>query len=271
MGLSRRVVATVCVSLLVSAPVLAQPTAQQKQAAGDLTKQAITKSNAGDHEKAVELYLQAYAIVPLPVLLTNVATEYQKLKKPVESLKYFCMYLKEDPTGQNASYATAQAKLLQFEAGNKDVTDETVCDPPKPKPEEVEPVAPVQQPPPPETKVERTDGGGTLRVAGIGLGVAGLASLGVGIYFGLKAKDISDQITNHPKTEEWPAEIQELEEEGQAHENKQIIFMVAGGAVLVTGIALYVVGRSKKSSGESVTLVPTATQQSAGLALTGGF
>jgi hypothetical protein len=268
-GLSRRVVATVCVSLLMAAPVLAQPTAQQKQAAGDLTKQAIAKSNAGDHDKAVELYLQAYAIVPLPVLLTNVATEYQKSKKPVEALKYFCMYLKEDPTGQNASYATAQAKLLQFEAGNKDVTDATVCDPPKPKPEAVEPVAQPPQPPPP--RVESKDAGGTLRIAGIGLGAAGLVSLGVGIYFGFQAKDISDQITNHPKTEEWPAKIQDLEEEGQAHENKQIIFMIAGGAVLATGVALYFIGRSKKRGGEQVTLVPTASRESAGLALSGGF
>lgn len=265
MGLSRRIVASV--TLLAATPALAQPTAQQKQAAGDLTRQAITRSNAGDHDKAVELYLQAYAIVPLPVLLTNVATEYQKSKKPVEALKYFCMYLKEDPAGQNVSYATAQAKSIQIEQGNKDVTDETVCEPAKPK--EPEPVA--VQPPPVEPPKASTDGGGGLRIAGLGLGAAGLVGLGVGIYFGFKAKDISDEITNHPMNEEWPEDIQDLEDRGAAHEKKQIIFMIAGGAVLATGVALYFIGRSKKSGAERVTLVPTATPEAAGIAFTGGF
>src|SRR5688572_13065629 len=136
MGIPRRIVAAVMVSLLVATPLYAQPpapTPQQKQAAGDLTKQAIAKSQAGEHEKSIELYLAAFEIVPLPVLLSNVGAEYQKLKKPVEALKYFCMYLEKDPTGQSATFARAQAKLIQIEQGNKDVTDETVCDPPKPK------------------------------------------------------------------------------------------------------------------------------------------
>lgn len=269
MGLPRRIVAALCVSVLVASPLYAQapaPTPQQKQAAGDLTKQAIAKSQAGEHEKAIELYLQAFAIVPLPVLLNNIATDYQKLKKPVEALKYFCMYLEKDPTGQSASYATAQAKLIQLEQGNKDVTDATVCDPPKPAPEPI-----VVQPPIPEKKPEPADRGKGMRIAGLAVGGAGLVGLGVGIFFGFKAKDISDQISNHPKTEMWPDEIQKLEDDGQAYENKQIVLMIAGGALAATGIALYFIGRSRKGDAEQVTLVPTATPESAGLAITGGF
>lgn len=273
MGIPRRIVAALCVSVLVATPVFAQPppapTPAQKQAAGDLTKQAIAKSQANDHEKAVELYLQAFEIVPLPVLLSNVATEYQKMKKPVEALKYFCMYLEKDPTGPSASYATAQAKLIQIDQGNKEVTDATVCEPAKPKEEPI-----VVAPPPVETPVATTtpaDRGKGLRIAGFVAGGAGLVSLGVGIYFGFKAKDISDQITNHPMDEMWPDKIQDLEEEGQAHETKQIIFMIAGGALVAGGVALYFIGRSRKGGSESVSIVPTATPESAGIALTGGF
>jgi tetratricopeptide (TPR) repeat protein len=270
MGIRRRIVAALCVTALVASPLYAQPptpTPQQKQAAGDLTKQAIAKSQAGEYEKAIELHLQAYAIVPLPLLLTNIASDYQKLKKPVEALKYFCMYLKEDPTGQSASYATAQAKLIQFEAGNKDVTDATVCDPPKPK---EEPVI-VQEPPPVVETSPPEDRGKGLRIAGLAIGGAGVVSLGVGIFFGFKAKDISDQITNHPMDERWPDKIQDLEDEGQAHENKQIVLMIAGGALVATGVALYFIGRSRKGESASISLVPTATPESAGIALTGGF
>lgn len=274
MGIPRRVLATVLVTALVTAPAVAQPppapTPQQKQAAGDLTKQAIAKSQDGDHERAIELYLKAFEIVPLPVLLSNVGAEYQKLKKPVEALKYFCMYLEKDPTGASATFARAQAKLIQLEQGNKDVTDATACDPPKPPEPDPQPVVEQPQPQPTATS-SSSDRGKGLRIGGLAVGGAGLVSMGLGIYFGLKAKDISDQISNHDMNMMWPDNIQDLEDEGQAHENKQIVLMIAGGALVATGVALYFIGRSRKGDEGAVSVVPTATPESAGLAITGGF
>src|SRR6187551_2358328 len=97
------------VLLLVPALAAAQPppTPAQKQAASERVKKAIAKSQAGDHETAVDLYLEAYTIIPQPLLLSNVGSEYQQMKKPVEALKYFCKYLEADPTGNNVTYATA--------------------------------------------------------------------------------------------------------------------------------------------------------------------
>src|SRR3954447_6077801 len=117
----RATVAVCALSLLTATPALTQPkppTAQQKQQAGDLVKQAIAKSQAGDHQAAIELYLQAYAIVPLPLLLSNLGSEYKALQKPVESLRYFCKYLEADPTGTNVAYAKAEAKLAQHDLGS---------------------------------------------------------------------------------------------------------------------------------------------------------
>ena len=67
-------------------------------AAGNALSQAaaIAKSQANEHQGAIDLYLQAYAIVPLPVLLSNIGAEYQLITKPVEALKYFCKYLEAD-------------------------------------------------------------------------------------------------------------------------------------------------------------------------------
>lgn len=262
-----------------------QPTPAQKQQASNLVKQAIAKSQAGDHGTAIELYLQAYALIPQPLLLSNIGSEYQQENKPVEALKYFCKYLDADPTGSNVSYATAQAKTLQLQLGNK-VDDKDVC---KPKAE------PPPPPPPPETGSAATppetgsgDVTGTvdlgakppepngqpgkgLEYAGLGIGAVGVIGLGAGVYFGIQAKNASDTITNHKATDPWPANIKQIEADGQADENKQVELLIGGGVALVAGGVLYFIGRSRASSGEHVSIAPVITPNGAGLAAFGRY
>lgn len=259
----------------------AQPTApsdKQKQQAGELVKKAITKSQAGDHDAAIELYLQSYALIPTPILLSNIGSEYQAASKPVDALRYFCKYLDADPTGANVSYATAQAKTLQIQLGNE-FDDKNVC---KPK----------EAPPPPQPTPPADSGAGsgsaapvvgagesqtgehptkTLEYAGLGVGAAGVIAFGVGVYFGLQAKSISDDISNHPMGTPWRNDIQAYEQQGKDDETRGIILMIGGGAAAVTGTVMFVLGRSHGSSNEHVTLRPIATPTTAGLALGGRF
>lgn len=284
MGSSRVLIAVLAIGAASSA-ALAQPqtTEKQRREAGDLVKKAIARSQAGDHGKAIELYLQAYQIAPLPILLSNVGSEYQQENKPVEALDYFCKYLEQDPTGANVSYAQAQAKSLQIQLGNQ-VDDTDVCKPAKPAP----PAPPPTPPPGPEpgttTTVTGTTGdlhataqpssehpGKSLRLAGLGVGVAGAAAFGVGVYFGLQAKRISDDISSHDVTMPWRNDIQAYEREGQDDQTKEIVFMVAGGVAAAGGVALYLLGRSHASHAEHVAVVPTGSPTSVGLALSGGF
>ncbi len=255
------------------------PTPQQKAKASELVKQAIAKSQAGDHEAAIELYQQAHMIIPQPLLLSNIGSEYKTQGKKVEAIKYFCMYLKEDPTGTNASYAGAQVKTLQIELGNEP-DEKDVCTV-KPKPVVKEP-----PPPPPPAKEPPTEPTGTvgiektapqphashgLEYAGIAVGVVGLATFGAGIYYGLQAKKISDSITNHDPTQPWPSDIKNQESEGQSDQTKQIAFMIGGGVVAGVGVLLTVIGHEKASTAEHVSIRPVATQRSLGLAISGGF
>ncbi|MEO8700271.1 MAG: hypothetical protein ABI867_09515 [Kofleriaceae bacterium] len=272
---------------MLAAPVFAQPkpstppTAAQKQQVQDLIKRAIAKSQAGDHDGAIKDYLDAYAIVPLPILLSNVGAAFKQLKKPVDALKYFCMYLDKDPTGTNATYVTAEAKNQQAELG-LDTTE--AC--PKPK----EPVKPVKVEPPPialpvEPVVRKTtpisgivitdpppprDSGGTVRLVGLSLVGAGVVSLGAGTFFGFKAKHNSDLISNHDPNEEWPSNIKEIEEDGKTFEKNQIVLTAIGGALVATGVIVYFVGRSKKSE-SAISVVPTATPSTVGVSLSRGF
>jgi tetratricopeptide (TPR) repeat protein len=265
------------VILASSAVASAQPTAQQKQEASELVKKAIAKSQAGDHDSAVELYLNAYQIIPQPLLLSNIGSEYQQMQKPVEALKYFCKYLEADgPQGDNAGYATAQAKTLYIELGGvSDVTDEDVCKP-------IVKPAPVLAPtPPPNPTLTETqpiagpvDSGpktSPLRYVGLGVGVAGAAVFGVGVYYGLHAKSISDDITNHPTDLPWEGDIKAREQEGKDAEKKQVIFMVGGGAAVVAGAALFFIMTPKQPTETGVVFAPMATPESMGIAASGRF
>ncbi len=265
-------------SVLVPAVVHAQPTAKEKAKASELVKQAIAKSQGGDHDTAVQLYEDAYKIIPQPLLLSNIGSEYQALQKPVEALKYFCKYLEADPNGSNVSFATAQAKTLYIELGGiQDVKDEDVCKPiVKPPPEKVEAVEPPPPPPPekpvtPEPPPARSSS--TLRWVGVGVGAVGLAAFGTGVYFGMQAKDISDQITNHDPMKPWPANIGQLEKDGASYEKKQIGFMIGGGLAVAAGVVMFVVGgpKSHDENPGAVTIAPVATPDTLGFAAAGRF
>jgi hypothetical protein len=282
-------------SFLLASPALADPkgpTDKDKQLAGDLVKKAIARSQAGDHSAAIEIYLQAYTIVPNSLLLSNIGAEFQQSGRPKEALRYFCMYLEKDPSGTNVPYATAQARSLQIQIGNKNVDERDVCAPPKPdarperKPPPREPVqdSPAQRTPPahdPEREVpigpeDPTSpgggGGGTLKYVGLAAGAAGLVAAGIGVYDGIQAKKISDEISNQPKDMPWPNGIRQLQSNGQTYEDYQIGFLIAGGVLITTGVVLFVVGRSDESSRRSsdkatVTVTPTTN----GFAVSGTF
>lgn len=268
--------------LLVLVPGLAfAQGAKEKQKAGELAKQAIAKSQAGDHEASVELYLKAFDIIPQPLLLSNVGSEYQAMDKPVEALKYFCKYLDADgPNGQNAAYVTAQAKLLYIKLGGiTDVKDEDVCKPiVKPTPKEPEKIIvhdkQTDQQPPPEQPVDHgpTTKTSPLRYVGVAVAVAGAGMFGFGVYEGLQAKSISDEITNHPIDQPWDSNIKAREQEGKDAEKKQIIFMAAGGGALAVGaVMFFVFAPTKVGEEKTVTFAPVATPDSFGFAAAGRF
>lgn len=285
-------------SVLAAAPVMAQPKSANRppqDVANDLVKQAITKSQQGDHLAAIDLYLSAYSLIPQHTLLSNVGNEYQEAGKPVEALKYFCMYLDKDPTGTNATYAASKARALQIELGNKNVDEKSLCKPPKktkPKEEpEKEKEKAKEEPPKEEEDVSGTKGldkpahhekkkespsspGGTLKIAGIAMGVVGLGGVGLGTYYGMKAQEKSDILSNHNPAEPWPDNIRDIEADGEKLEKRQIYVTIAGGALTATGVVLFIMGATKTAPAEKsdkLSIRPTATPSSIGLAIGRGF
>jgi hypothetical protein len=256
----RRSVAVLTTIVVASAgPALAQPrpTPKQTAAAKALVNKAIDKSAAGDHDAAIDLYRQAFDIFPNSLLLTNIGYELLQSGKAAEALRYFCMYLEKEPTGSNVPYATSQAKLAQMELGNKNVASREVCEAPVPPEPAEPPPAPtvreiLEDPPPPAQPAPvapppevPSRGRSKLAYVGLGLGVGGLAALGVGLYEGVQAQNITDQINDERGPNgEYPDNIRDLQARGQAYENRQIGFLIGGGVLIAAGAVLYFVGSS---------------------------
>ncbi len=112
--------------------------------------------------------------------------------------------------------------------------------------------------------------GRSLRRTGLAVGVAGLIAIGAGAYYGIKANQVRDQILAHPGGEPWPANIAELEQQGESFERRQLLLMSGGGVLVVGGAALYLVGVSRGRS-ERVQITPTASANNVGVSFSGSF
>jgi hypothetical protein len=256
------------------------PTEKDKQIASDLVKKAIGRSQLGDHGAAIDIYLQAYTIVPNATLLSNLGSEYQQWGKPKEALTYFCMYLKNEPSGANAPYATSQAKLLRSQLGSKDVDDEDVCSTPKPprKPrvqpvteDQPVPARPATRDPGPD-EIEGTTSqptGSSLRVPALATSIGGALVLGFGVFAGVQAQTISDEISKHPMNQAWANDIRTLQARGQTWENVQIGTLIGGGVLLTTGVILFLVDGADNRPRDRATLRITPTTN--GMAVFGQF
>jgi hypothetical protein len=277
-------------------PALAQPASAKQKAASDLVKKAISRSEAGDHQAAIKLYNDAYDLAPNSLLLSNIGAQYQELGQWEEALEYFCRYLKEDPGGINAAFARSQAKIVQRQLGRKKIDGKDPCATPPPedaidRPRPTDdtasrrPVKPRSPPAGPEPGAEEggpgtvpptpphprptaedppkvtASGNPVLMYAGLAAGIAGIAAGGLGIYYGIQGKSISDLINSHPKDTPWQDDIRAKMQEGERDNRLQAGYLIASGVLVATGVVLYVIGRpdaTEHASDKIVRIAPTA-------------
>ncbi|MEO6777356.1 MAG: tetratricopeptide repeat protein [Kofleriaceae bacterium] len=282
MGISRAVAAVVIASAAI-AHAQPKPSPQQLQQAGDLVKKAIARSQTGDHVLAIELYEQAYNIIPQPILLSNIGSEYQQAQQPADAVKYFCQYLAADPDGAGVTFATTQVRSMQITLGN-DVEGRDVCHPKaKPAPE----------PPPPTESLtgtsfaptggpaaeEPSHPGLAWEITGATVMVASAVPLVIGVGYWYKSYSLNSQIVGHQGGDPWPTQIdgiaiKDWPTEGLRFNHDARVFTIPGaiGVLIGGGVLLYGIHASHASpAAEHARLVPTASAHDAGLALVGAF
>lgn len=241
-----------------------------------IATEAYEAQERGDLNAADRLYREAYCLDPDPTTVFNLATVARDQQRTGDAAALFQRYLEEAPGGEMAPDAKAILKTLTKVARGD---DQIVC--PKhvdtPPPTDVPPVEPNRhdyQTPPSEVRAAPTQAtrGGTLRWVGVATTVVGLGVLGGGGYFALQAKGHSDAISNN--TGPWTDELLARQQQGEDAASMAKVLFIAGGAVVVTGVVLTIVGGPSSDDGDrsdGVALAPMLTASGGGFVLAGGF
>ncbi len=109
------------------------------------------------------------------------------------------------------------------------------------------------------------DRGRGLRLGAYGAGAASLIAFGVGTVYGVKARNISDELSE-PNVVYREARFQD----GESAETSMFVWYGIGGALLVGGVVLYVLGRPGDEA-PATALVPTVGPDGAGVSWSARF
>jgi hypothetical protein len=259
--------------VLLSASFLSLAWVPQAQAKGSSkggpenarAKAAKIACAAGDFRKGVEILAELYVETNGTTYIYNQARCYEQNHQWVSAIDRFREYLRKSPglgaedTAETEKHI-ADCRALQAEEEKQTAPPPQAAAPlvpspaqPVPPPLEEAPspaVAPAVPPPP-------ADGDSALPTVGIVVGSVGLAGIATGVILNVKANQAADS---------------GLESSQKSYQTGALICYGVGGAALVAGIVLYLVGhKSSKRDGGNVALSPIWNHGGGGLALVGEF
>ncbi len=95
--------------------------------------------------------------------------------------------------------------------------------------------------------------GSPLRIAGLVTAGLGVIALGGGAYYGLEARSATDDANHLPLGATWNPEIQDR---GQRAERNAKILLIGGGAAVVAGTIMILVGRTRPREHGALAVIP---------------
>jgi len=254
---SRRSSIAALALIAVAAPAVAQPSsapgatapldAHKRSQAKSLVDAGLAAHDRGEYDKAIALYEQAFALVPHPALYFNMAQSHRLAGRIEPAIAMYRKYLLAVTTGPLAEQARAWiATLEQRRAAAAALPHTTPA-----------PIVKTIVVAPPPTGDQR------LRIAGYASGGAAAIALGTGVYFGVRARKISDELSA-PGAPFDPARY----DAGRTAQRRMIVSYGVGGALAVAGTILYLLGRG--DDGDS-TVAPVVGGDQVGVSWSGSF
>jgi tetratricopeptide (TPR) repeat protein len=235
--------------------------------------------NSGDYDRAVGLWKQAYEYRDDPIFLFNIAQAYRQKHDAQKALFYYKAYLRESPKAKNRAEVDGRIAEMQ-----KLVDAQPAPEPAAPpRPEPVTPPAPTPSPTPApaptitllnppapapapdfgvpdETPAPHT--GRPLLIGGLVTGGVGVAAVAAGAIFALRASSIqSDLEAQNLAGTMWSQALRDKEADGRTASTLSVVGFAAGGALVLTGATLVLLGMRKSDAPADRGLSLDATPQ----------
>jgi tetratricopeptide (TPR) repeat protein len=215
----------------------------------------------GQYAEAIAVFREAYRLDPRPGVLFNIGQAYRLIGDCVNSSLMYRNFLRLDPKSRHRPLA--EQHLASLAACEQEQLAADVKPQPLDEPAPVEPPpAPTVEPEPAPAPVPVVDGalpapvaarGGALRSAGLITAAAGGVALAAGAYFAVDAAHASREVSEAYRQGGAWADVEAIDERGRRSETIGTALLVTGGAAVVTGATLYVLGRR---AGRSAAVIP---------------
>jgi len=241
-----------------AAPALADETAVGDGSSVNLAErraaEAFAAYNKKEYAAAIALYLEAYDATPSGAILYNIARIYDlKLHNRPSAIAFYRRYV-ADAGAQPDMIDIANHRLQQLRSA--ELATAMVADEASGAAPTADRAAAARSHDPSRRAAgddaqERHGGWSNLRWAGVLMGAAGLAGVGVGSGFGLAA--MSRAGTAHDQCDGNACSSQQGVDAARAARSDAAVANIgfaAGGALLLTGVALYFLG-GDSAGGES--------------------
>lgn len=244
----------------------------------------VAAQDSGDYATALDLYAKAYALIPHALLLYNQGQAHRLAGHRDAAKEFYRKFLATQPKGAEAGTARAWLDTLDAEdtaaaeamrvaearrveevrraAEAADAARAAAAEAARVeaeraaaaamKPATPEPVIASVTPMPTPAAPARRDRGRNVRIAGIAAGSVGIVALGAGVFYGLQARSISDDLSQRGAQFE-PG----LVDDGERAERNMFIAYGVGAVLVGGGATLYLLGRRQADRSTSIALVPT--------------
>jgi tetratricopeptide (TPR) repeat protein len=254
----------------IARPTQAEP--RGKPSAEASYRKGMKAYTLGHFPEAIEEFEKAYDLRAEPIFLYNIAQSHRQNNSPQRALFFYRRYLEAQPDAKNRAEIEQRIKDLQSQLNAQ---AENVPAPPPPAPQPV--VQPVAAPSPSVAEPEQVaqvqaqpepaqSTGRGLRIAGVTIGIVGVASAVTGVVLGLHANSLYQQATT-PGSPYDPSKDQS----SKTFRTLEWVSLGVGGAAIVAGSVLYYLGASAKSASASVAVMPLIAPGAGGAAIFGRF
>ena len=195
-----------------------------------------------EYPAAIADFKEAFRISDRPELLFNIAQAYRLSGNCLQARTFYKTYLRRLPDAPNAEHVKGRIAELE-ECANKAAA--------------VQPVAPVEPAPvpaavaPPIEQPRATSRTWKTRAGFAALG-GGALGIGLGVVFAAKGSSKADELRDACATGCTGDQARELDAAGRAANRNAWIGLVAGGALLTTGVVLIVLDKPARETGPSV-------------------